>query len=51
MFGKKKAASHQSLIAVGTCIEGNINSRTALRIDGESFGDIRAVTTTAASWW
>ena len=42
MFGKKKQPPIKSLIAVGTCIEGNIKFTDGLRIDGEVIGDIRA---------
>jgi cytoskeletal protein CcmA (bactofilin family) len=43
MFGKKKQPSIKSLIAQGTCIEGNLKFTDGLRIDGEVIGDIRAV--------
>ena len=43
MFGKKKQPPIKSLIAQGSCIEGNIKFTDGLRIDGEVFGDIRAV--------
>ena len=42
MFGKKKQPSIKSLIAQGTCIEGNLLFTDGLRIDGEVKGDIRA---------
>ncbi len=42
MFGKKKQPPIKSLIAQGTCIEGNIKFTDGLRIDGEVIGDIRA---------
>jgi cytoskeletal protein CcmA (bactofilin family) len=42
MFGKKKQPPIKSLIAVGTCIEGNIKFTDGLRIDGEVIGDIHA---------
>ena len=42
MFGKKKQPPIKSLIAVGTCIEGNVRFSDGLRIDGEVIGDIRA---------
>ena len=42
MFGKKKQPPIKSLIALGTCIEGNIRFSDGLRIDGEVIGDIRA---------
>ena len=42
MFGKKKQPPIKSLIALGTCIEGNIRFLDGLRIDGEVIGDIRA---------
>ena len=43
MFGKKKQPPIKSLIAQGTCIEGNLKFTDGLRIDGEVMGDIRAV--------
>ena len=43
MFGKKKQPPIKSLIAQGTCIEGNLKFTDGLRIDGEVIGDIRAV--------
>lgn len=42
MFGKKKQPPIKSLIALGTCIEGNLKFSDGLRIDGEVKGDIRA---------
>ena len=42
MFGKKKQPPIKSLIAPGSCIEGNIRFTDGLRIDGEVIGDIRA---------
>ena len=42
MFGKKKQPPIKSLIAQGTCIEGNLKFSDGLRIDGEVIGDIRA---------
>jgi len=42
MFGKKKQPSIKSLIAQGSCIEGNVKFTDGLRIDGEVTGDIRA---------
>ena len=43
MFGKKKQPSIKSLIAQGSCIEGNFKFSDGLRIDGEVIGNIRAV--------
>ena len=43
MFGKKKQPPIKSLIAQGSCIEGNLKLTDGLRIDGEVIGDIRAV--------
>lgn len=43
MFGKKKQPPIKSLIAQGSCIEGNLMFTDGLRIDGEVIGDIRAV--------
>ena len=43
MFGKKKQPPIKSLIAQGSCIEGNLKFTDGLRIDGEVLGDIRAV--------
>ncbi len=42
MFGKKKQPPIKSLIAEGSCIEGNLKFTDGLRIDGEVVGDIRA---------
>ena len=42
MFGKKKQPPIKSLIALGSCIEGNIRFTDGVRIDGEVIGDIRA---------
>ena len=42
MFGKKAQPSIRSLIAQGSCIEGNLRFTDGLRIDGEVIGDIRA---------
>ncbi|MDP3309410.1 MAG: polymer-forming cytoskeletal protein [Polaromonas sp.] len=42
MFGKKAQPSIRSLIAQGSCIEGNLKFTDGLRIDGEVIGDIRA---------
>lgn len=42
MFGKKKQPPIKSLIAQGTCIEGNLKFTDGLRIDGEVIGDISA---------
>lgn len=42
MFGKKKQPPIKSLIAQGTCIEGNLKFTDGLRIDGEVIGDITA---------
>ncbi len=43
MFGKKKQPPIKSLIAQGSCIEGNLKFTDGLRIDGEVIGDISAV--------
>ena len=43
MFGKKKQPPIKSLIALGSCIEGNLRFTDGLRVDGEVIGDIRAV--------
>lgn len=43
MFGKKKQPPIKSLIALGSCIEGNLKFTDGLRIDGAVIGDIRAV--------
>ncbi|RYG08245.1 MAG: polymer-forming cytoskeletal family protein [Burkholderiales bacterium] len=42
MFGKKSQPSIRSLIAQGSCIEGNLKFTDGLRIDGEVIGDIHA---------
>lgn len=42
MFGKKKQPPIKSLIAQGSCIEGNLTFTDGLRIDGEVIGNIRA---------
>ena len=42
MFGKKKQPLIKSLIAQGSCIEGNLKFTDGLRIDGEVIGDICA---------
>ena len=42
MFGKKKQPPIKSLIAQGTCIQGNLKFTDGLRIDGEVIGDIGA---------
>ena len=42
MFGKKQQPSIKSLIAQGTCIEGNLKFADGLRIDGEVKGNISA---------
>jgi cytoskeletal protein CcmA (bactofilin family) len=42
MFGKKAQPAIRSLIAQGSCIEGNLKFTDGLRIDGEVIGDIRA---------
>ena len=42
MFGKKNQPPIKSLIAQGTCIEGNLKFTDGLRIDGEVIGDICA---------
>ena len=43
MFSKKKQPPIKSLIAQGTRIDGNLQFNDGLRIDGEVFGDIRAI--------
>ena len=48
MFGKKKQPPIKSLIAQGSCIEGNLKFTDGLRIDGEVIGDIRAVDSSAS---
>ncbi|WP_332775582.1 bactofilin family protein [Polaromonas sp.] len=42
MFGKKKQPPIKSLIAQGSCIEGNLKFTDGLRVDGDVIGDIRA---------
>jgi cytoskeletal protein CcmA (bactofilin family) len=42
MFSKKKQPPIKSLIAQGTCVEGNLKFTDGLRIDGEVAGDICA---------
>ena len=42
MFGKKKQPAIKSLIAQGSCIEGNLKFTDGLRIDGEVIGNIKA---------
>ena len=42
MFGKKNQPPIKSLIAKGTCIEGNLKFTDGLRIDGEVIGNICA---------
>ena len=42
MFGKKKQPPIKSLIAQGSCIQGNLRFTDGLRIDGEVIGDICA---------
>ena len=42
MFGKKKQPPIKSLIAQGSCIEGNLKFTDGLRIDGAVIGDICA---------
>ena len=42
MFGKKKQPPIKSLIAQGSCIEGNLKFTDGLRIDGAVIGDISA---------
>ena len=42
MFGKKKQPPIKSLIAQGTCIEGNLKFTDGLRVDGAVIGNIRA---------
>ena len=43
MFGKKAQPPIKSLIAQGTRIEGNMKFTEGLRVDGEVYGDIQAV--------
>ena len=42
VFGKKNPPPIKSLIAQGTCIEGNIKFTDGLRVDGEIIGNIQA---------
>ncbi len=42
MFGKNKQPLIKSLIAQGSCIEGNFKFTDGLRVDGEVIGDLRA---------
>lgn len=42
MFSKKKQPPIKSLIAQGSCIEGNLIFTDGLRVDGEVRGNIRA---------
>jgi len=42
MFGKKAQPPIKSLIAQGSCIEGNFKFTEGLRVDGEVIGDVRA---------
>jgi cytoskeletal protein CcmA (bactofilin family) len=42
MFGKNTQPPIKSLIAQGSCIEGNLKFTDGLRVDGEVIGDIRA---------
>ena len=42
MFTKKKQPPIKSLIAVGSCIEGNIKFSDGLRVDGVITGDVRS---------
>ncbi|MES2399151.1 MAG: polymer-forming cytoskeletal protein [Pseudomonadota bacterium] len=48
MFGKKKQPPIKSLIAQGTCIEGNMKFTDGLRIDGDVIGDICAAEGTSS---
>jgi cytoskeletal protein CcmA (bactofilin family) len=48
MFGKKNQPPIKSLIAQGSCIEGNLKFTDGLRIDGEVIGEIRAVNGSAS---
>jgi cytoskeletal protein CcmA (bactofilin family) len=43
MFGKKNQPPIKSLIAHGSCIEGNLKFTDGLRIDGDVIGEVRAV--------
>ena len=49
MFGKKSQPPIKSLIAQGTRIEGNMKFNEGLRVDGEVFGDIQAITDDGSS--
>jgi cytoskeletal protein CcmA (bactofilin family) len=42
MFGIKKQPPIKSLIAEGSCIEGNLKFTDGLRVDGKVIGDIRS---------
>ncbi len=42
MFDRKKSPLIKSLIAQGSCVEGNLKFTDGLRIDGEVIGDISA---------
>ena len=42
MFGIKKQPPIKSLIAEGSCIQGNFKFTDGLRVDGEVIGDIRS---------
>ncbi|QXL83394.1 polymer-forming cytoskeletal protein [Comamonas sp. NLF-1-9] len=42
MFSRKKQPLIKSLIAKGTCVQGDILFTDGLRIDGEVHGDVRA---------
>ena len=44
MFGKRKPPPIKSLIAPGTSIEGHVQFRDGLRVDGEVAGDLKAPT-------
>ena len=43
MFGKKKQPPIKSLIAEGSCIEGNLKFTEGLRVDGDVIGNIYAI--------
>ncbi|NML85075.1 polymer-forming cytoskeletal protein [Polaromonas sp.] len=43
MFGKKKQPPIKSLIAQGSCIEGNLKFTDGLRVDGDVIGNIYAI--------
>lgn len=53
MFGKKSAVGAQatidSLIGVGTCVEGKVRFSGGLRVDGEIRGSVEAVAGASAS--